>query len=66
MPRGLNDEEQQKYEDLVAAGFSVVTEYDGRDDEFLFHVVTPEGKPIGPMNDREVFWMLEGYKAGNR
>lgn len=59
----LNDEEREKSDDLFAAGFIVQTEYESTQDEFLFHTTSPEGKQIGPMNDREVFWMLEGWKA---
>lgn len=57
----FNSEEQEKFDDLVAAGFSVEAEYENTQDEFLF-TVKRQGKAVGPMNDREVFWFLEGVK----
>ena len=66
----LNDDEDDAKRTLELAGFKVETEWTAPpsfpEGEYVFHTITPEGVKIGPMNDREVFWMLEGYKAGKK
>jgi hypothetical protein len=62
--RKMNEDEDDAKRTLELAGFLAGDFWSEGDEEYLFDTTTPEDRKIGPMNDREVFWMLEGYRAG--